>query len=199
MTDSVSDQRRAALRARRALSSQQVRTASADACKRLVRLPMFRRARRIGLYWPMRGEADPRPLLDALAPHQQAFLPRVIDARLRFVAIDGPGFRQRPGAFGISEPRGGPLRPVTALDLLVMPLAAFDSAARRIGMGGGYYDRTLAQAVAAGGYRGPRLIGLAFEVQRQTRIEARSWDVPLDAVVSPARVYRRATCPRALR
>lgn len=147
------------------------------------------------MYWPMTHEADPRPLLDALSSRQHAFLPRVIDEQLRFVAIDTPLFRHRRSTLGIVEPRHGPLRPVTALDLLIVPLAAFDSAARRTGMGGGFYDRTLAPMAAAGGFRGPRLIGLAFEIQRVARIEARAWDVPLDVVVSDAGVYRPADRP----
>ncbi|MBO9471822.1 5-formyltetrahydrofolate cyclo-ligase [Endozoicomonas sp. G2_2] len=199
MNASVPDQRKSALRARRALAPARARTASRDACRRIARLPLFRRARRIGLYWPMSREADPRPLLDALAPRQQAFLPRVIDHQLRFVAIDSPGFRHRRSALGITEPLGGPLRPVTCLDLLIVPLAGFDAAARRIGMGGGFYDRTLAQVAASGGFRGPRLIGLAFDTQRLARIETRPWDVALDAVVSESAVHRRATCPQALR
>jgi len=192
MTDSVFDQRRAALRARRKLDPAIARAASRTACQRLARLPLFKRARRIGLYWPLRREIDPRPLLDALRPGQQAFLPRVIDDRLRFVSIESSRFRHRPSALGVTEPRAGPLRSVTALDLLVVPLAAFDSAARRIGMGGGFYDRTLAPVAAGGGYRGPRLIGLAFEIQRMAQIDTRAWDVPLDGVISEAGVYRPA-------
>ena len=199
MNASVTDQRRTALRARRALDPATRRAASQLACQRIARLPLFKRARRIGLYWPMTHEADPRPLLDMMSARQQPLLPRVVDDSLRFIAIDPVNFRHRRSALGITEPVGRLQRSVTALDLLIVPLAAFDSAARRIGMGGGFYDRTLAPVAAGGGYRGPRLLGLAFDVQRVDRIDARAWDVPLDGVVAPARVYRRATCPRRLR
>ncbi|MES1930731.1 5-formyltetrahydrofolate cyclo-ligase [Salinisphaera dokdonensis CL-ES53] len=199
MNASVTDQRRTALRARRALDPALRHAASQRACERIARLPLFKRARDIGLYWPMTHEADPWPLFEAFSARQKPYLPRVVDGSLRFIAIDPTRFRHRRSALGITEPVDGLQRPVTALDLLIVPLAAFDSAARRIGMGGGFYDRTLAQVAAGGGYRGPRLLGLAFDVQRVARIEARPWDVPLDAVAAPARVYRRATCPPRLR
>ena len=198
MSVSIDDQRRAALRARRRLAPQQGRMASRRACQRIARLPVFRRARRIGLYWPMRHEADPRLLLPWFNRGQQAFLPRVHGKTLEFIAVYGPDFRRRRSPLGIVEPTAGNARPVATLDLLIMPLSAFDAAARRIGMGGGFYDRTLAGQHPRG-FRGPWLLGLAFDVQRVERIVTRAWDIPLDAVASDAAIYRRATCPRSLR
>ena len=198
MSVSIDDQRRAALRARRALTPSAARRASQKACRRIARLPAFKRAQRIGLYWPMRHEADPRLLLPDFDHRQQAFVPRVTGQRLEFIAIDGHDFRQRRSALGIAEPTARHAKPVTALDLLIVPLSAFDAAARRIGMGGGFYDRTLASQ-GESAFRGPWLLGLAFEVQRVERIATREWDVPLDAVASDAGIYRRATCPTSLR
>jgi len=198
MSVSIDDQRRAALRARRNLKPAAARAASQQACRRIARLPVFERARRIGLYWPMRHEADPRRLLPYFDHRQQAFLPRVTGQRLEFIAIDGHDFRQRRSALGIAEPTARHAKPVAALDLLIVPLSAFDAAARRIGMGGGFYDRTLA-GQRESGFRGPWLMGLAFEVQRVERIATREWDVPLNAVASDAGIYRRATCPASLR
>lgn len=90
----------------------------------------------------------------------------------------------------MTEPVGGLGRRAAALDVIVMPLAAFDDHGNRIGMGGGYYDRTLAAAASAPGWRRPTLIGLAFEAQRVAPIPAREWDVPLDWVATEAGVYR---------
>lgn len=186
----VAAQRRSALKARRALSLSERARCSRDACARLARLPVFRRACAIGFYAPLRGEADPRPLMARLRPDQIPYLPRVVGDTLRFIAVPSPRFRRRTSALGISEPLGGPARRVDRLDLLVMPLVAFDDRAQRIGMGGGYYDRTLADYARRRGFRGPRLIGLAFEVQRVDRIQARPWDIDLDMLVTEARVYR---------
>lgn len=67
---------------------------------------------------------------------------------------------------------------VTALDLIFVPLLAFDNHCTRIGMGGGYYDRTLAKE------NHPLLIGVAYEFQHQTWLEPQEWDIPLTAVVT---------------
>jgi len=190
MTD-ISAQRRHALAARRALSIATHRQASELACSRLARLSVFRRARHIGFYWPLASETDPRPLLAALRRVQRAYLPRVNDQRLDFMAIADDDFRARLSSLGVYEPCGTRARRVEALDLLILPLAAFDDHAHRIGLGGGYYDRTLAAYATGTGFRRPRLVGLAFEAQRVDRIDSRPWDIALDAVVSNARVYPR--------
>ncbi|GAB3678710.1 5-formyltetrahydrofolate cyclo-ligase [Salinisphaera aquimarina] len=192
MTD-IPTQRRRALAARRALSPSARRQASHRACIRVARLPVFRRARQIGLYWPLASETDPRPLLAQLRPGQRVYLPRVNDQHLDFIAITDTHFSARLSPLGIYEPRGAPARRVEALDLLILPLAGFDDHAHRIGLGGGYYDRTLAAYAAGTGFRRPRLVGLAFEAQRVGRIQNRPWDIALDAVVSDARVYRGRT------
>lgn len=188
----IAQQRREALAARRALTSPHRRTASRIACNRLTRLPVFRRARHIGIYWPLPSETDPRFVLEHLRPHQHVYLPRVHGKMLRFVAIGSDAFRHEHGAFGIVEPKGRHSYPATHLDLLIMPLAAFDPRAHRIGMGGGFYDRTLAYRTRGAPSRGPYLVGLALEAQRVDAIDVRPWDVALDAVVTEARRYRFA-------
>jgi 5-formyltetrahydrofolate cyclo-ligase len=77
------------------------------------------------------------------------------------------------------------------LDLMLVPLVGFDGACNRIGMGGGFYDRTLAYLRRRRHWRRPRLIGIAHECQRVDRIDPRPWDIPLDAVVTEQGVYRR--------
>jgi 5-formyltetrahydrofolate cyclo-ligase len=84
----------------------------------------------------------------------------------------------RQSRYGIAEPRG--LRRPPRLDLVVLPLVAFDAAGRRLGMGGGYYDRWLA--------RHPRLrrVGYAYAAQEVDRVPAGVQDMQLDAVVTEA-------------
>lgn len=160
----------------------------------------YQRARYLAAYWPADGELDPRPLIRAaLKRGKRVYLPVLrrgfgpdAGPRLWF-ARHLPGERMRVNRFGIPEPRisAGRLRPVRRLDLLLLPLVGFDRAGRRIGMGGGYYDRTLAYLQTGRLWRRPRLIGLAHECQRVRRIAARPWDVPLDAVVTEAGCHRR--------
>ncbi|WP_245731865.1 5-formyltetrahydrofolate cyclo-ligase [Thiocapsa roseopersicina] len=180
------------------MSSRSQRNHSRLVARLLRREIRFRRARRIAAYWPADGELDPRPLLeDAFTDGKAVYFPvlgKRIGGRsrvkLRFVRWIA-GETMRPNHFGIPEPtrRGRHIRPARHLDLILVPLVGFDSACNRIGMGGGYYDRTLAFLKARRYWRRPRLIGLAHECQRIERIEPRPWDIPLDAVVTERRIY----------
>ncbi|WP_120796302.1 5-formyltetrahydrofolate cyclo-ligase [Thiocapsa rosea] len=186
---------------RRALSGRSQRHHSRLVARMFRRDIRFRRADRIAAYWPADGELDPRPLLkDALKGGKAIYLPvlsRSIGDRtrvkLRFVRWI-TGETMHLNRFGIPEPtrRGRHIRPVCHLDLILVPLVGFDSACNRIGMGGGYYDRTLAYLKVRRYWRRPRLIGVAHECQRIEKIETRPWDIPLDAVVTERRVYFRS-------
>ncbi len=167
----------------------------------------FQRARRIAAYWPADGELDPRPLMHQARKRGKAvYLPvlrrgaRSHPVSLRF-ARDLPGRRMRENRFGIPEPtlRGRDLRPARQLDVLLVPLVGFDADGNRIGMGGGFYDRTLAYLKARRHWRRPRLIGIAHDCQRLVRIEPRPWDVPLDTVATEKRIYRRDMDPAKIR
>ncbi len=77
------------------------------------------------------------------------------------------------------------------LDLLLLPLVGFDADGHRLGMGGGFYDRTLAALRPPRCGQRPRLVGIAHDCQRLIQIVPRPWDIPLDAVVTECRVYVR--------
>jgi 5-formyltetrahydrofolate cyclo-ligase len=81
-------------------------------------------------------------------------------------------------------------RPARALDLLFVPLVAFDDAGNRLGMGGGYYDRTLAYLRLRRHWYRPRVIGLAHTLQRVASLPKNAWNVPVDAVVTERTVHR---------
>lgn len=156
-------------------------------------MPALRRARRIGIYRPLASEIDPRPLAGLLdATHTTLFYPRVAGDTVRFVAARRRA-RWRRSALGVHEPSGWS-HALSTLDVLILPLAGFDRAANRIGLGGGFYDRSLA-SVRDLVYRSPIRIGLAFECQRVDDIEPRAWDVELAAVVTEAAVHRRHQTP----
>ena len=76
---------------------------------------------------------------------------------------------------------------------MLVPLVGFDGAGNRLGMGAGYYDRTFAFRHARRHWRGPRLIGVAYDCQEVDAIDDRAWDVPLDGVVteSGVRMFER--------
>lgn len=93
--------------------------------------------------------------------------------------------------YGILEPKlnCSQLCIVQNLDFLLMPLVAFDQQGNRLGMGGGYYDRTLAQAQQQQ-WEKPCLIGIAHQCQEVAALPVASWDIPLDYIVTPTRIYQ---------
>jgi 5-formyltetrahydrofolate cyclo-ligase len=181
---------------RRALSPDEQRCHALRVAHLLGRHPSFLRARRIGAYWSGDGELDPAPLLTlADARHKRCHLPvlRPHPKRKLWFVRYRPGDRLRPNVYGIPEPRlrGRHILLPWALDLLLLPLVGFDADGHRLGMGGGYYDRTLAYLLQRRHWRRPLLIGIAHECQRVERLQSRPWDVPLDMVVTEERIWER--------
>jgi 5-formyltetrahydrofolate cyclo-ligase len=198
-TDPTSDARgekarlRREMRARRlAFPAKEARSAAIRALHRLWSLPILSRARRIALYLPVRGELDCTPLAaQAWRRGRTTFLPVVAGDTLRFAPFSADS-RLRPNRFGILEPGASVRHWVGArqLDVIVAPLVAFDEQTNRLGMGGGYYDRTLAFLTQRSSRRRPHFVALAFEMQRITALPADAWDVRLDAVITEERTYR---------
>lgn len=188
--------RRQLRQARRRLSPAQQRQAARQLYRQLAHHPLFRRTRHIALYLPNDGEIDPRPLLlEAQRRGKATYLP-VLKAwprtRMVFQRIM-PGERLKPNRFGIPEPAYRPARqrPAWALDLMLMPLVGFDEHGGRLGMGGGFYDRSLAyRSMRKKGHK-PTLLGLAHECQKVDHLPLASWDVCLQATVTNRSWYAK--------
>lgn len=179
--------------------SERRRAARASLCLAL-RHGLLLRAQRIGFYLPQGSEFDAHPLLDhALGMQRDCYLP-VLPGRgrvMRFGRI-ARNTRMSRNRYGIPEPLDRtPLR-ARQLDLLLMPLVGFDAAGHRLGMGGGYYDATLAFMHHRRHWRKPRLIGVAYECQRVDLLPHDPWDIPLDAVLTERRLYRFNSRRRAV-
>jgi 5-formyltetrahydrofolate cyclo-ligase len=186
------------LKAARNALTPTLRRAAARASLRLaLRHGLLLRAQRIGLYFPKGGEFDSHALLNqALLMQRECYLP-LLPRRgrvLRFGRI-GRNTRMTTNRYGIAEPVD--VRPLRArqLDLLLMPLVGFDSQGYRLGMGGGYYDATLAFMHHRRLWRKPRLVGVAYECQRVEILPHDPWDMPLDAVLTERRLYRFTSNP----
>ena len=177
------------LRARRRALTARDRAAAARSLARWIALtPFYRRARRIAVYLANDGEIDPGELVRrARAGGRQVFLPVLIDRpwpHLRFAPYPR-GALLRPNRFGIPEPAvpRRTLLPARALDLVLLPLVAFDAHGNRLGMGGGYYDRTLAYQRGRT-WRRPRLLGVGYAFQQVAALDPAGWDVPLHGIVT---------------
>lgn len=186
---------RTALRkVRRLLTQAQVREFSAAICRQAQEMPQFKRAFSVGLYVSIDNEVDPSSLLLAAHLSEKAVFLPVVDQQRR--AICFVQYRKNEplveGAFGIREPLLSPAEqrlqeadalPIPPLDILFLPLVAFDPSGCRLGYGGGYYDRLLAHQQQALGYK-PLLIGLAYHCQQVPVLPRDPHDVPMDWVVT---------------
>ncbi|MBH24419.1 MAG: 5-formyltetrahydrofolate cyclo-ligase [Myxococcales bacterium] len=193
---------RASLRAQRADPDRDaVARASARVCLQLATLPEFTAATTVGLYWPTRGELDPNGVVDLPAargvrfawPHSNP------TARSMRFHLAPAGLQPQPGqpaardaiartmiagAYGILEPSGAEIAP-EQLDLIVLPGLGFDRQGRRLGYGGGFYDRFLARV-------GARVftVGVGFDSQLLERLPTDPHDQPVHTVVTPSELVR---------
>ncbi len=133
-------------------------------------------------YWPLGDEADPRPLMRALAAAGAALCLPVVAGRGRPLLFRrwAPGQRLEAGPHGTRHPAAG-MEALTPT-LLLVPLLAFDGSGGRLGYGGGFYDRTLADLRAAD--PGVRALGLAFAAQRVDKLPLDRFDQRLDLIVT---------------
>lgn len=180
---------------RRSLTRQQQQIASQRIAEQLQRHPVYLTSRRIAFFWPNDGEIDlTRALIRALAKHKHCYLPVLYSGgenRLLFGKFR-VGATLKLNRFGIPEPnlaRDGWLF-ARQLDLVLTPLVAFDDQGNRIGMGGGFYDRSLHQLNLPGIWRRPYVLGVAHEFQHLEHIGRNDWDVPLHGVVTDQRIYQ---------
>lgn len=197
--------RRGIRAARRRLAPGERATAAEELANRFAHDPWFRNARRIAAYFANDGELDPLPLMErAWKAGKQVCVPilsPVTGNRLWFSPYR-PGEVLAANRFGIPEPiyTDTRLLPPWTLDLVLTPLVAFDPQGNRLGMGGGYYDRTFAYLRCRNHWRKPRLVGLAYEMQKVERLPCEPWDIPLAGVATEHSIYgpdgNRARSPR---
>lgn len=180
---------------RRELSNTEREAAALHLAQQLSRYRAFNKSRHIALYLTNDGEIDPFYLMHAIWQRgKQCYLPVLgmrPGNRLWFVPYESDT-PLRNNRYGIPEPihshRDRLLKP-HSLDLICMPLVAFDINGNRLGMGGGYYDRTLAFLKQRHSWRKPHLLGLAYEFQQQSSLPGESWDVPLNAIATEQCIY----------
>jgi len=180
-------QLRSDLRQRRqSLGQEQQLQAARDMAQQVASLPLWHDAQRIALYLAADGEIDTGPLAEAARDlGKQLFLPVIhANQRLSFAAWE-KGASLVSNRYGIPEPPPGSEQCAPeALEIIFLPLVAWDKSGHRLGMGSGFYDRTL------DGIKGPLRVGLAHEVQQVASVPHDPWDIALHFVATNAALYR---------
>ncbi|MGL4823148.1 MAG: 5-formyltetrahydrofolate cyclo-ligase [Plesiomonas shigelloides] len=192
--------RRTVRERRRRLSAPQQHAAANALAERALQHPRFQQAQHIALYLAVDGELDTQPLIEALWQcGKQVYLPVLHPfsrGHLLFLAYR-PDSPMRANRFGILEPELDlhAVCPLHQLELIATPLVAFDAHGHRLGMGGGFYDRTLApihhssqpHALNRAHAARPYPIGLAHDCQQVAHIPRQIWDIPLPEILTPTR------------
>ncbi|WP_171257406.1 5-formyltetrahydrofolate cyclo-ligase [Acinetobacter towneri] len=172
---------------RRAVTPNQQQQAQQAVLQRLIRLPKFQYAKKVGVYLDAFGEIHTQRIIEyCFVQGKQVYLPMICNMNQQLVWVEisrhqyiNKRFSHHP--LGMKEPMASRGKHVSHLDLLIMPLLACDKYGTRIGMGGGYYDRTLASAPQR-----PYRLGIAHDFQLiHANLPRKNWDQPLDALLTP--------------
>lgn len=175
---------------RQQLSPEQQQLAAKKIVQHTLSHPKIAQAQHIALFLSFDGEIHTQPLIDALWQQgKKIYLPVLhpfSPHHLLFLNY-APTTQLVKNRFNIDEP---PLdvtqvRPINQLDVMMIPLVAFDEQGQRLGMGGGFYDRTLANWQQKGFYP----IGLAHDCQRVTALPVAHWDIPLPEIITPQKIW----------
>ena len=177
--------RRNALQARRAMSAGGRARASAAICSQVTASREFYASTLVGCYLPTYDEVDTREIIEtAWRANKRVFVPVLRKKRQMVFCEILEDTELARNNMGIWEPTRGLIMPPRHLDVVITPTVVFDKNARRIGMGGGYYDRAFAFLRHRTHWLRPKLLGVAFRCQEVEKIKPNPWDIRLYRVFS---------------
>jgi 5-formyltetrahydrofolate cyclo-ligase len=172
---------------RRSITASDREKSAKQLLSQVQKLANFQNGQKIALYLPNDGEIDTKYIQNFLKNKGfSVYLPVLVGKSLKFSKI-GKNFRKN--RFGIDEPISTEILNANQMNIIFIPLVGFDEFKNRIGMGGGFYDRTLAFKKRQQNYKNPKLYGLAFDCQQVEKLETQDWDVPLDAIITPGKIH----------
>ena len=159
---------------------------SARIAERVMSLPEVGRASTVMAFWAFGSEPDTAPLIAALHTRGvRVALPKIVEGDLQLRAFV-PGDAVTMTSFGAGEPVDGEVIDPSEIDVVVTPAVAFDRSGRRVGYGGGFYDRFLPKTRPDS-----TRVGIGFDVQLvDDDLPNGHFDLRVDAVVTDAEVVR---------
>ena len=151
----------------------------------VVRSSWFRCGKFIACYLPMQDEVDTWSLIERAWRMKKRIFAPVVEKKtvMQFCELT-PESTLVLNRYGLPEPQDGNIIAPRALDLVITPVVAFDADGNRIGMGGGYFDRTFSFLRNRQFLFHPKLIGLAFACQQVEIITPNPWDIRVFRVVN---------------
>ena len=179
---------------RRALSEQSRSVAARQLAYNVAHSYFFKTGFRIACYLPNDGEIDPHPIIRKIWKMRKICYLPVLSSPYHNHMCFAPyqtGDKLIKNEFGIPEPAVSPraLIPARQLDVVFAPLVAFDLSGNRLGMGGGYYDKTFSFLTHRTKWRKPHLVGIAYDFQQVGNLDHFPWDVPLGSIITDHNEY----------
>lgn len=174
---------------RNSLSATTIQNSAKQLSRYIETFQCYKDATAIASYLPINGEADPSGIVQsAWLDGKTVYLPVIKGERLLFAPYSAES-KLVPGKFKIPVPKHSAAELVNpdVLDIVIVPLVVFDRKLNRVGMGGGFYDKTF--SFRQNNFNMPRLIGIAHDLQRVKVIDAQPWDIPMDGVITEKAVY----------
>lgn len=158
----------------------------------------FPQAQTIAVYLSFDGELNTQPLINWLWKKNKTVALPILHpfskGHLLFIKYDKTT-ELYPNQYNILEPKLDKTKviPFTSLDIILTPLVAFDKKGNRLGMGGGYYDRTLTHLNSYSNNLSQKqttAVGLAHDCQQVNTLPTESWDIPLTSIITPSKIWQ---------
>ena len=172
---------------RRAITASEREQSARKILHQMQKISSIQDGQKIALYLENDGEISPKHIHNFLKKQGIGiYLPILVGKSLKFAKL---GNKFKKNKFGIDEPVATKVLNAEQLDVIFIPLVGFDKNKNRIGMGSGFYDRTLSFKKNQTNYSNPKLYGLAFDCQKVDKIDVQPWDIKLYAIITPTSTY----------
>ena len=162
---------------RLSLSQQTLFSYNQSIFHKVIQHPHYLSSKTIGIYVSLPTEVETRLIIEDAFKHHRVCVPRVEGETMSFYEIQSL-HELKEGHFHVEEPINNHFISPESIDLMIVPMLAYDQECYRVGYGKGFYDRYFAQ-----GFHGYKL-GLAYSFQKVNQIDKSPYDIPLDEIIT---------------